>query len=546
MTSDTKIVLPDACYTCELHPYDRLFSPIKCGRLTLKNRVIAMPPRRLYGENAEGFALKSAAGGAALVCVDYGFDAELCRSVHALGSRIFASLAFGKPRKPCRNAAAAVKTGCDGVCLDLRSVSESHAMKIITAVRRTIGAEVAIMCRLGALDSYAAIAQSGADMLSVEPSAAAPCEIMPAGCLLDAARRAKQGTAIAVAAAGKLGYPDIAETVLQNEMCDMIILSSSLLADHDWCKKAQSGKSGDIAPYINPRASLLTKACTEAESKKRIAVVGGGVSGMSFAVCAANRGHSVSIFESGGKLGRRLYDEGGFSLKADTQSYRQWLIRMLCRSKNAEIYLNSYVDANYLFERGYNAVVYANGARQQAPPDIPGWGDIPYAPLWVLAQSQMQLSGKCVAILGGGKAACECALRLKMQCGAQRVTLIVQGAEIMRECDDIERRYFEKALAAQGVEVLTAATPLRISEGALFVRQYCHAALGTAPSGECFVRHIDCELIVCAQDETADLSQFVAAQREFPGEEIYNLTGSFSPCDLAAATCAAYKLASKI
>lgn len=546
MRSDTKIVLPDARYTCELYPYERLFSPIKCGRLTLKNRVIAIPPRKLYGENADGFALKAAAGGAALVCADYGFDAGLCRSVHALGSRIFASLAIDKPRKLCREAAAAVKTGCDGVCLDLRISSESQAMKVITAVRRTIGAEVAIMCRLGALDSYAAIAQSGADILSVEPSAYTPCEIMPAGCFLDAARRAKQSTAIAVAAAGKLGYPDIAETVLQNEMCDMIILSSSLLADPDWCKKAQSGKSGDIAPYINPQAALLTKACTEADNKKRIAVVGGGASGMGFALCAANRGHSVSIFESGGKLGRRLCDEGSFSLKADTQSYRQWLIRMLCRSKNAEIYLNSYVDANYLLERGYDAVVYANGARQPSPPDIPGWGDIPYAPLWVLAQSQLQLSGKRIAVLGGGKAACECALRLRMQCGAQRVTLIEQGAKIMRESVSAERRYFEKALEAQGVEVLTAATPLRVAERALFARQYCHATLGTTPSGECFVRHIDCELIVCAQEETAELSQFMAAQREFPGEEIYNLTGSFSPCDLAAATCAAYRLASKI
>lgn len=540
--TDMKNVLPDASYTCELYPYERLFSPIRCGALTLKNRVIAAAPRRLYGETREGFALKAASGGAAMICLDSGFDAELCRSIHALGGKIFANLASERPLKLYREARDAIKIGCDGVCLDLRSAGKSQAAALVKAVRRAIGEERAIMCRLGASGTYCELAECGADMLSVEPSEGAPCEAMPAGCFLEAARRAKQGTAVVVAASGKLGYPDAAEAALQNEMCDMIILSRSLLSDPDWCKKAQAGAVCDIAPYINPQAALLTNPCAEAENKKRVAVVGGGVSGMSLALCAARRGHSVGLFESAGKLGRRMLFEGG----ADTLSYRQWLIRRLCRANNAEIYLNSYVDAAYLADCGYEVIVYANGGKPPAPPNISGWGEIPFVPLWVLAESQTELAGKHVAVLGGGKAACECALRIKKQCGAQRVTLIEQGAGIMRGCDELERRWYEKTLEAQGVELLTAATPLRIADGSLFVSRCCYTALGTAPSKERFIRQVDCGLIVCAQEETADLSQFQAAQSELPALTIYNLTGSFSPCDIASATRAAYKLASKI
>lgn len=541
-----KTVLPDARYTCELYPYERLFSPIRCGKLLLRNRVIAIAPRKLHGDECKSFALKAAAGGVALVCVDHGFDAKLCRDIHSRGGKIFANIAPDRPLKLCRKAHDAIKVGCDGVCLDLRSTGSNQAVVLIRAVRRAIGLDAAIMCRLGILNSYGELAKNGADMLSVEPSAYAPCETMPAGCFLDLASRARQSAGVPVAACGKLGYPDVAEAALKDEMCDMIILGRSLLADPDWCKKAESGETSDIAPYINPQAELLTSTCAEAENKKRVAVVGGGVSGMSLALCAANRGHSVGLFESGSKLGRRLLAEGGFPIKADTLNYRQWLIRMLCRAKDVEIYLNSFVDAAYLLDCGYEVVVYANGGKPPAPPNISGWGDIPFVPLWVLAASQMQLAGKRIAILGGGKAACESALRLKMHCGALRVTIIEQGERIMRGCDECERNWFEKALELQGVELITAATPLRIAEGSFFVSRYCYAALGTSPSRDSFVQQIDCELIVCAQEETADLSQFRAAQSEFQGETIYNLTGSFSPCDIASATRAAYELASKI
>lgn len=547
-------------YTHELYPYDALFSPIQCKGLTLKNRVIAVPPQRLYGISPEVFALNAVAGGAGLVCLDYGFGSGLCERIHAYGSRIFALIAPEKMSKPGlaalrRSAAEAIKLGCDGVCLDLRMVGHDKACKITNAVARTIGAGALIMCRVGIFDSYIDIARSGADILGVEPYADAapwlrtPTEAMPGGCFLELAQQVKSGVTVPVAAYGKLGCPDIAEAAVRSGKCDMVILERTLLADPEWCKKAQSGTVDDIVPYINPYGSLLISPRAKAENPKRIAVIGGGVAGMSLALCAASRGHSADIYESGSRLGGRVLAESVPALRQDTVSYLRWLTLKLCRSDKIQFYLNSYVDIAGLSSCGYDAIVFANGGKARSAPDIPGWGEIPFVPLWVLysaGRRSYEISGRRIAVVGGESAACECALWLKAEKHAARVTLIGQGSEIMRNSPINERKWFQKVLQTQGVELISSAVPVRISDGCLLVRQSCHAALGTPPSPAVFIRSIDCELIVLAEKELADTAQFKAAQSEYPGETVFSLTGSFSPCDIIGASRAAYELADRL
>ena len=557
------------CYTQELYPFDALFSPILCGGLSLKNRIIAIPPVKLYGEKPEEFALSAAAGGAGLICIDGGFDSKLCDGVHAHGGRIFATLTPENPlsagfrrirsavqsKLMCRQALDAVKIGCDGLCLDLRDVEYDQAVVLTGSVRRTVGADTPLMCRVSVSYSYTNIVTAGADMLSIEPSAknapwlCQPTEAMPAGCFLEYSRYAKSSVSVPVAACGKLGYPDVAEAALREGMCDMVILQRTLLADPEWCGKAQSGKVDDIIPYINPLGRLLVNLRAKSETRKHIAVIGGGVSGMSFALCAANRGHNVDLYESGSKLGGRLIAEARPSFKADTLNYRHWLILRLCRAKNVQIFLNSYVDAAGLSGSVYDAIVFANGSRLPPLPDISGWGDIPFVPLWVLASAPgglQELGGKRIAVLGGGKSGCECALWLKSEKKAAKVTLIENGCEIMRDSAFFEREWFKKVLKIQGIELMTAAEPLRISEGCLLLKQSCCAALVTAHFSDTFIRSIDCDLIVLAQEELADKTQFIQAQSTPTAARLYCLAGSHYPCGIIGASRAAYELAQMI
>lgn len=74
-------------YTRALYPYEALFTPLECGTLSLKNRIIAVPPDGLTALRAERFALEAAAGGAGLVCTE---NAELCEKFVSMEAVHFA------------------------------------------------------------------------------------------------------------------------------------------------------------------------------------------------------------------------------------------------------------------------------------------------------------------------------------------------------------------------------------------------------------------------------------------------------------------------
>ena len=101
-------------------------------------------------------------------------------------------------------------------------------------------------------------------------------------------------------------------------------MARPLLADPDFVKKAAEGRALDINTCIacnqacldhvfkQQRATCLVnpRACYETELvfeptlvPKRLAVVGGGAAGMSFASYAAERGHLVTLFEAEAELG---------------------------------------------------------------------------------------------------------------------------------------------------------------------------------------------------------------------------------------------------
>lgn len=49
---------------------------------------------------------------------------------------------------------------------------------------------------------------------------------------------------------GKLGYPDLAEQVLQEGKADFVALARYLLADPDWPQKVKEGRIEDLIPCL--------------------------------------------------------------------------------------------------------------------------------------------------------------------------------------------------------------------------------------------------------------------------------------------------------
>jgi len=132
---------------------------------------------------------------------------------------------------------------------------------------------------------------------------------------------------IPVITSNRINTPEVAEQVLADGSADMVSMARPLLADADFVAKAMDGRADRIAPCIacnqacldhtfsgkistclvNPSACHETELVVrQADSPKRIAVVGAGPAGLSAAITAAQRGHQVTLFDKADRIGGQL------------------------------------------------------------------------------------------------------------------------------------------------------------------------------------------------------------------------------------------------
>ncbi len=132
---------------------------------------------------------------------------------------------------------------------------------------------------------------------------------------------------IPIITSNRINMPEVAEGVLVDGCADMVSMARPFLADAHFVAKAAAGKAAEIAPCIacnqacldhtfngklssclvNPRACHETElTITQATAIKAVAVVGAGPAGLSAALTAAERGHSVTIFDKANELGGQL------------------------------------------------------------------------------------------------------------------------------------------------------------------------------------------------------------------------------------------------
>lgn len=131
-----------------------------------------------------------------------------------------------------------------------------------------------------------------------------------------------------VVALGRITDPAEAEAILRDGDAELIGLGRALVADPAWLKKSASNRAHDVRYCIscntcwgtiishhrpiacvnNPRVGQRDETDfwpQPADTKRRVTVVGGGVSGLEAAWVAAARGHEVTLFGSSATLGGR-------------------------------------------------------------------------------------------------------------------------------------------------------------------------------------------------------------------------------------------------
>jgi 2,4-dienoyl-CoA reductase (NADPH2) len=190
---------------------------------------------------------------------------------------------------------------------------------------------------------------------------------------------------IPVITSNRINTPEVGEDLIARGVADMVSMARPFLADAEFVTKAAEGRSQTIAPCIacnqacldhtfsgkltsclvNPRACHETElVITPTDTPKRIAVVGAGPAGLSAAITAAGRGHSVTLYDKAGEIGGQLNMARVIPGKEEFHGLVAWFKTMLAESGVGQR-LGQAVTADDL--SGFDEVIVATGVVPRDP-----------------------------------------------------------------------------------------------------------------------------------------------------------------------------------
>lgn len=231
-------------------------------------------------------------------------------------------------------------------------------------------------------------------------------------------RKVKEAVNIPVSASNRINMPSVAEEILSRGDADMVSMARPLLADPDWVAKAVANREQEINTCIACNQACLDhtfqlrlssclvnpQACHETElvyvktdKPKHLAVVGAGPAGLSFALVAAQRGHSVTVFDADTKIGGQFNIAKQVPGKEEFHETLRYFDVML-KKHGARLSLGKKVVPEEL--AGFDEVVLATGIVPRAL-DIAGL-DHPSVMSYLDVLRDKKPVGRRVAIIGAG------------------------------------------------------------------------------------------------------------------------------------------------
>ena len=284
------------------------------------------------------------------------------------------------------------------------------ALKTIAGIKKALGSSYPIFYRLhgsefikggysveGAVENAVAFAQAGVCYFNVagggnstEVPQLTPNVLHAAYSFL--ASEVKKAVNVPVAASVRNTRPFEAEAILRDGWADMISLGRQSLADADWPNKIAKGAYEDlrlcigcnecldvaavqhkpVQCLVNPRLGEVSEVqfLPHASVVKKVAVIGGGVTGLQAALSCAERGHQVVLFERKSHLGGMWHQASQPVGREELLNFLKWLVHSV-QVAGVDIRTGTEATESVLAADRPDVIIVSAGSDMVAP-DIPG------------------------------------------------------------------------------------------------------------------------------------------------------------------------------